>query len=518
MADNPRLGGRAGNIVKNSSTGLLNNVLPSILRFFSRYVFLMYFGDALLGVNSLFADVVTVFSFAEIGVFAAVSYFLYKPIAEGDTERIQSLLSLFRTLNRFIILGVTVVGICFIPFLQFIKTDEPIPGLLTYYLIFLAQNITSYLFSYRVAYLSASQKAYQLARVNLAMAFATEALQIIVTITTRNFTAYLLTYVALLAARILWSNRLIVARYPETRFRKAKPLDKETIRQFVKKTMSLFVLKVSELGVSQTDSIIVSTMVDVTQWGYVSNYMAIRKMTALVLSSLAGGLVPSLGILSVVESREKQEDSFRLYNFCNGLLCVNLFACLVILVPPFIQLIFGEKRVLDDLTCFLLFFNVLYTGLLEPVAVLRDAMGQYERDKWINIAAFVCNLITSVLFVLLFGLPGVFMGTLCSTTVTYYRIYNVLHYAYGGNCMDYYAKAAKTLLLGLTVYAALHWLARPLIWGSLSNLLGLILLGIATVLVTNLFFWAFHRRDPYLPLTMQLIRRFLPPKMGGRAE
>lgn len=512
MANEARVGGRAGNIAKNSLTGLTNNVLPSLLRFFTRYVFIQYFGDTLLGVNSLFADVITIFSFAEIGLNIAISFFLYKPIAEKDTEQIQSYLGLFRKLNRIVILAVTVVGLAFIPFLGLIKTTEPIPGLLVYYLIFLAQNIISYMFSYRFAYLAASQKAYELVRIDVTVAIATEVLQILVTVLTRSFVAYLLTYVALMTARILLGNRIITKRYPETVFRDAKPLSRDKIRQFVRKIASLLLLKVTELGVSQTDSIIVSTMVDVKQWGYVSNYMVIRKLTALVFSSLASGLVPSLGNLSVQENREKQENTFKLYNFANSWLSLNLFAGLAILVSPFIALVFGATRVLDDLTCFLLFFNVLYTGLLEPVAVLLNALGQYERDKWINIASFVCNIVTSVVFVLLWGLPGVFLGTICSTTVTYYRIYNVLHHTFGGNCLEYYGKAAKTLLLGIVVYAVLHWLISPAIWGAQPNLLGLILLGLVTLLVTNVVFWLFNRKDACWRRTLQLIKRFLPKR------
>ena len=510
MPETPRLDGRAGNILKNSTTGLINNVLPSLLRFFTRYVFIMYFGDTLLGVNSLFADVVTIFSFAEIGIYSAISFYLYKPIAEKDTERIQAFLGLYRKLNRYIMLAVTVIGLGLIPFLQFIKTQEPIPGLLIYYLIFLAQNILSYMYAYRTTYLAASQKAYQLAHINVLIAFATEITQILVTILTRNFIAYLITYTLMMTIRILWSNHYIVQHYPDTNFKHYQKLDRETIWQFVRKMFSMLLLKVSELGVSQTDSMIVSTMVDVTQWGYVSNYMAIKKMTSLVLSSLAGGLVPSLGILSVVESRERQEESFRLYNFCNTLLCINLFAGLVILVPPFIELVFGTKRVLDDLTCFLLFFNVLYAGLLEPVAVLRDAMGQYERDKWINVSAFFCNLITSILFVQLLGLPGVFLGTLCSTTITYYRIYNVLHHAYNSDCKIYYGIALKTVVLGLVIYGILHFGIFPLIWNAQRNLAGLVLLGIATVVVANSIFFLVNRKDPYLHSAILLFKRFLP--------
>ena len=127
MAKQSALSGRLGNVIKNSSLGLVANVLPSVLRFFSRYIFIIYFGDALLGVNSLFADVVLLFSFAEMGIFSAVSFFLYKPIAEKDYEKAQSFLALYRKFNIAIIIMVSVVGLGFLPFLGLIKTPEPIP-------------------------------------------------------------------------------------------------------------------------------------------------------------------------------------------------------------------------------------------------------------------------------------------------------------------------------------------------------------------------------------------------------
>ena len=116
MGKQSAMGGRLGNVIKNSSLGLINNVLPYALRFFARYIFVVYFGDTLPGVNSLFADVVLLFSFAEMGIFSAICFFLYKPIAEGDSEKTQSLLELFRKCNTIIIIAVSVVGLGFLPF------------------------------------------------------------------------------------------------------------------------------------------------------------------------------------------------------------------------------------------------------------------------------------------------------------------------------------------------------------------------------------------------------------------
>ena len=509
MGKDNAMGGRLGNVIKNSSLSFATNVLPSILRFFSRYIFVMCFGDALLGVNSLFSDVILLFSFAEMGVFTAVSFFLYKPIAEQDTEAIQSFLGLYRVLNRILIVLVTVVGLGFLPFLKYIKTPEPIPNLHVYYLIFLLQNILSYLFSYRTAYITSAQKAYQVSFITIIISIATEVLQILVTIIFRNFLLYLITYLVLQAIRVLWTNEYIRKHYPETIFKKSKPLDKETGLAFVKKTLSLFVMKISMVGVSQTDSIIVSTMVDVVLWGYASNYLAIKKMISLVLSSIASGMIPSLGNMTVVEEREKQLDTFNQYSFLNAWLCLNLFAGLVILVPPLIQLVFGAERLLDDLSCFLLFFNVLYFGLLEAISVLRDARGLYEKDKWLSLLSFVVNLVTSVVLVWLFGLPGVFAGTLIGTTVVYARPYMVMKEVYGENGWNYYRICIRTLLISVPVYLLLQFVIHPAIWAWQTNILGLIISGIVTVLVTNGLFILGNLKDENLRKCLDVAKGFV---------
>lgn len=515
MAKQSALGGRLGNVIKNSSLGLINNVLPSVLRFFSRYIFIIYFGDALLGVNSLFADVVLLFSFAEMGVFSAVSFFLYKPIAEQDHEKAQSLLALYRKFNIAIIIMVSVVGLGFLPFLDLIKTPEPIPNLWMYYLVFLAQNILSYFFSYRTAYLTAAQKAYQVSFISISISVSSIVLQILITVLTRNFMAYLLTDLALNAVKVFWTNRYILSHYPETKLEHPKQLDRETRKQFFEKTKSLFAVRLANLGISQTDSIIVSTMVDVVQWGYVSNYLSIKKIGSMALSAFSMGMLPSLGNLTAVENREKQIESFNMYSFFSAWLYLNFFAGFVILVPPFVALTFGEIRVLDDLTCFLLFFNVLYNGLLEAVTILRDARGLYREDLWLTIAAFVGNLVASVILVWFFGLPGVFIGTIVGTTIMYGRPYVIWREVFGEKNFGYYRLALITIAEAFIAYAILHFGLAPLIWHWQSNLLGLVLLAVVTVAVTNLVFLLINLRNPQLKKSAELLMgRFIRKKQA----
>ncbi|MBR2923694.1 MAG: hypothetical protein IKC28_01580 [Clostridia bacterium] len=515
MAKQSAMGGRLGNVIKNSSLGLINNVLPSILRFLSRYIFIIYFGDALLGVNSLFGDVVLLFSFAEMGIFSAISYFLYKPIAEEDHEKAQSLLALYRKFNIAIIVMVSVVGLGFLPFLNLIKVQEPIPNLWMYYLVFLAQNILSYFFSYRTAYLTAAQKAYQVSHISIITSVVSIVLQIVVTIVTRNFLAYLLTDLLLNVVKVFWTNHYIMTHYPQTKLVNPKPLDAASRKQFFQKTKSLFAVRLANLGISQTDSIIVSTMVDVVQWGYVSNYLSIKKIGSMALSAFSMGMLPSLGNLTAIESREKQIESFNLYSFFSAWLYLNFFAGFVILVPPFVAMTFGEIRVLDDLTCFLLFFNVLYNGLLEAVTILRDARGLYQEDLGLTIAAFFGNLVASIILVRLFGLPGVFAGTIIGTTIMYGRPYVIWREVFGEKNFSYYRLALVTIVEALVAYAILQFVLVPLVWNWQSNLFGLILLAVITVAVTNLVFLLMNLRNPQLKNILDLVvGRFIKKKQA----
>lgn len=74
---------------------------------------------------------------------------------------------------------------------------------------------------------------------------------------------------------------------------------------------------------------------------------------------------------------------------------------------------------LDDPTCFLLFFHVLYSRLLEAVAILRDAKGLYHMDLGLVIAAFFGNLVAAVVLIRLFGLPGSLADTIIGTIFMY---------------------------------------------------------------------------------------------------
>ena len=104
----------ARNVVFDGALEIVNILVPFVIR----SVMLHYLGTEYLGLNGLFKSLLTILNLAELGVGSAMVFSMYKPIAEGDTRTICSLLRLYRTLYRIIGLAVAAVGLLLLPFLR----------------------------------------------------------------------------------------------------------------------------------------------------------------------------------------------------------------------------------------------------------------------------------------------------------------------------------------------------------------------------------------------------------------
>lgn len=78
---------RIKNSLRNVITGLIGQLIITITGFISRTVFIQVLGTMYLGVGGLFSNILTLLSFAELGIGQAIIFSLYKPIAENNEEK-----------------------------------------------------------------------------------------------------------------------------------------------------------------------------------------------------------------------------------------------------------------------------------------------------------------------------------------------------------------------------------------------------------------------------------------------
>ena len=114
---------RIKNSINNIMTGLVGQLILTITGFITRTVFINILGSTYLGVSGLFSNILTVLSFAELGVGQAIVFSLYKPIAEEDEEKICSLMRLYSKIYHILFLIVLALGLLILPFLPYIIKD-----------------------------------------------------------------------------------------------------------------------------------------------------------------------------------------------------------------------------------------------------------------------------------------------------------------------------------------------------------------------------------------------------------
>lgn len=87
----------------------IRQFLNLILQFVSRIIFIRILGAEYLGLNGLFSNVLSLLSLSELGIGSAISFYLYQPLADNDTERIKSLMQFYKNCYRAV--GFTMIGI-----------------------------------------------------------------------------------------------------------------------------------------------------------------------------------------------------------------------------------------------------------------------------------------------------------------------------------------------------------------------------------------------------------------------
>lgn len=492
-----RNNGRIENVLKNTFWVFFSQILVALLGIISRKVFLSRLGIELLGVNGLFSDVLTIFSFAELGIGATIMFALYKPIAEDDTEKIRSLLKLYRQVYNWVIVVISLIGLAFFPFLQYLNTDISLSEIKTYYWIFQTNNVIGYICAYRESYVIACQQERKLTVINLFVSFALCGIQVAIILLTSNFLLYLLAGVFVNVVKKIILNAYVIKHYPETKLGGAKELPAEDKKFIFRKTSAMLVHKIGNLAINQTDSLVVSYIGNVAQWGLVSNYQMLKRLFVLLFDKIYGTMMPSMGNLIASEDSERKNLVFSMYDLANFWFCSFCFIGLSTLSSPFVFIYFGPDVLLDDVTVFVFCLAFLLDGLCSPVAMVREASGEFEKDKWFTILAAIVNLVISVAGARFWGVAGVFIGTVCAMLVLHIArvilLFGSGQYAY--TPVRYFKRLTYYVFVSIIGYALTATIIR-----FIGNLMGtnigtFLLMLLFVAVLPNGFYWLIFRND-----------------------
>lgn len=496
------------NSIKNILFGIGGQIITLILGFLSRYIFLQYLSLDYLGVSGLFSSILTMLSFAELGIGTAIVYSLYKPLAEKKQDEILALMDLFKKAYRIIAMVVFIVGMCMLPCLDFFITDRKgIQNLEIIYILFVINTAVSYLFSYNRSLITADQKAYKLVYIEYAFKFIHVFVPLIGLALTRAYILFLSLQIATTILLNICVYYKVNREYPYLKSGKKVRLSDETKKVIAKNVVALMIYKVAVVVTGGTDNILISRFFGLTVVGIYANYNLITQNMVSIVSQGINAVTASIGNLSVTESDEKKQEVFYALHFANywiyGFASIGIFFC----ITPLIQVWLGDVEVFSDAVVLPVVVSFFLLGMQGSAAVFRDAQGLFWKGKLRPVMQAIINLGASILLVMLTNSVGaIFWGTVISRLLTnfWYDPYIVFKYGLKKPVKPYFIKYFIYLVVECLAGGICYVLLRNIVINS--NILRLIVhIIVCTVVVNGIFWLVYHKTEEYRLLRNRII-------------
>lgn len=509
--------GRIQHAAKNIAFGYIGNLSSTILGFLLRTVFIYKLDATLLGVNGLYSGVLTMLSLAELGIGTALNFSLYAPVARGDREKIKSYMAYYKKAYRMIAMIILVMGVILIPFLKYFIKNPGNYGekeLILYYLIFLFNTVSTYFVSYKYSIVNAEQKNYIQTNIITVTKLITTLLQILILLLTANFLFYLLAAAFVELAQKIYVNHYFNQRYPYLKDKQVQDLSIEERKDIISKTKALVYHKVGDVMRLQTDSIIISSFIQVAIVGIVDNYLMVINSISAFSNVVFNSVISSFGNLIATENEEKQYQVFQVYRFVAGWFYGLSAMGFLLLLSPLIYLWFGEEWLLAGSIVNLILVDYYFKGERIVLSNFKTAAGVFEQDKYLTLIQGIVNLIISIWLVLEIGLAGVYIGTIISGWIANVSkpiiIYKACFHRGAG---DYFKKGTKQLLVMAVIYGLCQATAGFVL--QKITMLSFLIMGVLIVVIFHLVFLPVYWKTKEMEYLRQIVTTKLKTKRGN---
>lgn len=411
---------RKKNVIKNMFVGTIFQIISLLMGFVNRTFFIKLLSEEYLGVNTLFTNILTILSFAELGIGNAIVFNLYKPLAEDDKKQVNLLLKFYRNTYSLIGIIMLVAGLILIPFIpDLIETMPNIrENIYVIYVLFLLDTVVSYFFTYRTAIIQADQKNYVVVKTVQSFKIGQIILQIILLYLTHNYYLYVILQLGCTICTFSYLAYKSKKMYPYTVKMPEENLPKKTSKSIFNNVKALFVYKISSVILNGTDSIIISKYLGLTVLGLYSNYLLIVSAITQVLSQVFNAFTASVGNLIAVDHEGRSKKVFdQLFYFTTFVYCIFAI-CLYLLFNDFITIWLGEKYLLSNMVVFSIVLHFYVNGTQFAAFTYRQTSGLFMQYRWSPVVASVLNIVLSIVWAKSMGLAGVFFATSVSRIVT----------------------------------------------------------------------------------------------------
>lgn len=471
---------------KNSIIGLTSKLVTMVLSMVSMKIFTRELGIEIRGLNSVFANCLSLLQLTELGIGSAIIYALYKPLAEDNSKEIQILMNLYKKIYRYIGITVVCLGIGLSFFIEFFVTDTQYSKeyLLLIFFIQLISSASTYFLAYKRNLIYADQKMYVNTLIDMMCYIVATIVRIVIMLTVKSYVAYLLVQVVQTIVSNLLINYWCNKQYPYLKEKVAEAYDK--IDELKNNVKNLIVGKISGLVYSSTDNLIISKCVGILQVGYMAGYYDIVNILKMLSSSITEPIQPILGNLVQVEKEKKKVlDVFLTCTFIRYCIANIITVGAVVMLNPVIQLWLGKEFVLMRSISMLMAIDMFIAIVHGPTGEMISVLGLFQKDKIISIIGMLINLGFSIALVFKLGVVGVLIGTVLAQS--FYWL------SRGFVVFQDYFKGYEKIYIKRIIQYIIVWILDVIVLGMIQskymlnvNIVTIIVMGCICVIVSGL--------------------------------
>lgn len=386
--------------------------------FVTRTIIIYKLGNDYVGITSLFTSVLSLLSISELGIGSAITFCLYKPVAENDKETIKGLLCLLRKFYKWIGIFIMTLGIILIPFLKYTITGDYPAGINIYllYLLYLVNSVASYFgFAYKDVLLNVYQRGDITHKINVVAEIAKYILQIIVLLLWANYYVYV--FILLLATICItigigvYSNKLFPDLKPEG------SVSEENKKVIKEKIIYLSAHSIAAKLIMTADNIVLSAAVGLVATGVYGNYSYISSAVLSIVLIAYNALTPAIGNSLCSESLEKNKEIFRSLFFCANWVAGWCGICLLCLYQPFIRIWIGENGLLSFQAVVMISLFFYSNAARQLTGSYVSAAGLWNKTLARQVVAAILNLLLDVILVKTYGVTGIVFASFFTNAI-----------------------------------------------------------------------------------------------------
>lgn len=503
---------RANNSLKNAVVAAIMNVVTILVGFIAQKIFITTLGNEYLGINGLFSNVLSMLAVVELGFGSAIVYHLYKPIAENDEKQVNILMKFYKKTYNIIALIIFGLGICILPFMKYIIGEVTINDNV-YFLFFLAliDIVASYLLTYKRSILYADQKTYITNIVHIGYVIFMNVAEILFLFVFHNYVLYLIIKIIFRILENLVITAIANKRYSFITKKIDENLDKNIKNDIYKKVKGLLFHRIGGSLVLGTDNIIISRLFGVVTVGLYSNYNMVINAVTNLFGQVFSSITATVGNLLIENDKNKSYQVYKNILFVNSWLYNFAGLCILCLMEPFVSIWLGNEYLLSYSVLVVLVINFYIQGMRKTNSVFKEAAGIFYEDRFVPLIESFINIVASIILAKVFGLIGVFIGTILSSLALFLYSYPVFVYKklFNRKYSEFIKEHLKYLIISVIITVITALLINCI---NVSNLiLQLVINALVCIIVPNIIYIVIFRKTEefkyYLNLLMQLLSK-----------